>query len=73
MPKLLLVDDEEGVRYAFRRVFQENDVQVLTAGTAAEGLAATARMAFGKIKTAQRVMRGPPSPTVCFCNLRQHA
>ncbi len=40
MPKLLLVDDEEGVRYAFRRVFQENDVQVLTAATAAEGLAA---------------------------------
>ena len=40
MPKLLLVDDEEGVRYAFRRVFHENDVQVLTAATAAEGLAA---------------------------------
>jgi len=40
MPKLLLVDDEESVRYSFRRVFQEGDVEVLTAGTAAEALKA---------------------------------
>src|SRR5438046_260203 len=31
MPKLLLVDDEESVRYAFRRVFQGDDVEVVTA------------------------------------------
>jgi two-component system nitrogen regulation response regulator GlnG len=43
MPKLLLVDDEESVRYAFRRVFHEGDVEVLTAATAAEGLSAAAR------------------------------
>jgi two-component system nitrogen regulation response regulator GlnG len=40
MPKLLLVDDEEAVRYSFRRVFNEGEVEVLTAATAAEGLAA---------------------------------
>ncbi len=40
MPKLLLVDDEESVRYSFRRVFHEGEVEVLTAATAAEGLAA---------------------------------
>lgn len=39
MPTLLVVDDEESVRYAFRYVFEENDVQVVTAATAAEGLA----------------------------------
>jgi two-component system nitrogen regulation response regulator GlnG len=43
MPKLLVVDDEESVRYSFRRVFQGEDVEVLTAGTAAEGLAAIDR------------------------------
>jgi two-component system, NtrC family, nitrogen regulation response regulator GlnG len=39
MPRLLVVDDEESVRYSFRRVFQGDDVEVLTAATAAEGLA----------------------------------
>ncbi len=43
MPTLLVVDDEESVRYSFRRVFQAEDVQVLTAATAAEGLAVIAR------------------------------
>jgi two-component system nitrogen regulation response regulator GlnG len=38
--KLLVVDDEESVRYSFRRVLQSDTVEVLTAGTAAEGLAA---------------------------------
>jgi two-component system, NtrC family, nitrogen regulation response regulator GlnG len=40
MPILLVVDDEESVRYSFRRVFQSGDVEVRTAATAAEGLAA---------------------------------
>jgi two-component system nitrogen regulation response regulator GlnG len=40
MSTLLVVDDEESVRYSFRRVFQGDDVQVVTAATAAEGLAA---------------------------------
>jgi two-component system nitrogen regulation response regulator GlnG len=40
VPTLLVVDDEESVRYSFRRVFDGGDVRVLTACTAAEGLAA---------------------------------
>ena len=32
MPTLLVIDDEESVRYSFRYVFGEDDVQVLTAG-----------------------------------------
>jgi two-component system nitrogen regulation response regulator GlnG len=39
MRTLLVIDDEESVRYSFRRVFEGDDVQVLTARTAAEGLA----------------------------------
>jgi two-component system nitrogen regulation response regulator GlnG len=39
MPTLLVIDDEQSVRYSFRRIFEEGDVQVRTAATAAEGLA----------------------------------
>jgi two-component system, NtrC family, nitrogen regulation response regulator GlnG len=39
MPTLLVIDDEESVRYSFRRVFSEEGVRVLTAATAADGLA----------------------------------
>jgi two-component system nitrogen regulation response regulator GlnG len=42
MSTLLVIDDEESVRYSFRRVFHGDGVQVLTAATAAEGLAAVA-------------------------------
>jgi two-component system nitrogen regulation response regulator GlnG len=38
MPTLLVIDDEESVRYSFRRVFESEVVQVLTAATASEGL-----------------------------------
>src|SRR5713101_6314995 len=38
MPTLLVIDDEQSVRYSFRRVFEGNGVTVLTARTAAEGL-----------------------------------
>jgi two-component system, NtrC family, nitrogen regulation response regulator GlnG len=38
MPTLLVVDDEENVRYSFRYIFEEDGVRVLSAGTAAEGL-----------------------------------
>ena len=43
MTTLLVVDDEESVRYSFRRVFGSDEVEVLTAATAAEGLTAGAR------------------------------
>jgi two-component system nitrogen regulation response regulator GlnG len=39
MPVLLVIDDEQSVRYSFRRVLEGDGVQVLTAATAAEGLA----------------------------------
>jgi two-component system nitrogen regulation response regulator GlnG len=38
VPKLLVIDDEQGVCYSFRRVFAAEGVEVLTARTAAEGL-----------------------------------
>jgi two-component system nitrogen regulation response regulator GlnG len=38
MPTLLVIDDEQSVRYSFRRIFEEDGVRVLTAATAAEGL-----------------------------------
>jgi two-component system nitrogen regulation response regulator GlnG len=38
MPTLLVIDDEQSVRYSFRRVFEGNGITVLTARTAAEGL-----------------------------------
>jgi DNA-binding NtrC family response regulator len=38
MPTLLVIDDEQSVRYSFRRVFEGDKTQVLTARTAAEGL-----------------------------------
>ncbi|MBY0523585.1 MAG: response regulator, partial [Gemmataceae bacterium] len=39
MPTLLVVDDEQGVRYTFRRIFEGNKRTVVTAITAGEGLA----------------------------------
>src|SRR5262245_32471227 len=39
MRTLLVIDDEESVCYSFRRVFEGDQVRVLTARTAAEGLA----------------------------------
>lgn len=39
MSSLLIIDDEESVRYSFRRVFAEDGVEVLTAATGADGLA----------------------------------
>jgi two-component system nitrogen regulation response regulator GlnG len=38
MPSVLVIDDEESVRYSFRYVFEEEDVQVWTAATGTEGL-----------------------------------
>src|SRR5436305_6004206 len=38
MPTLLVIDDEQSVLYSFRRVFEGEGVEVLTAGTAADGL-----------------------------------
>ncbi len=38
MPTLLVIDDEDSVRYSFRRVFESDQVRVLMAATAAEGL-----------------------------------
>ena len=39
MSTLLVIDDEESVRYSFRYIFGEDEVTVLTAANAAEGLA----------------------------------
>ncbi|HJT77171.1 MAG TPA: response regulator, partial [Gemmataceae bacterium] len=39
MSTLLVIDDEPSVCYSFRRVFEDEGVRVLTAATAAEGLA----------------------------------
>jgi two-component system nitrogen regulation response regulator GlnG len=38
MPTLLVIDDEESVRYSFRRAFEGEDIQVVTAATATEGI-----------------------------------
>ncbi len=43
MPKLLVVDDEPIICHSFRRVFTTSDVEVLTAGTVAEGWARVER------------------------------
>ncbi|MCS7044809.1 MAG: sigma-54 dependent transcriptional regulator [Gemmataceae bacterium] len=37
MPTLLVIDDEESVRYSFRYVFEDQAVKVVTAATASEG------------------------------------
>ncbi len=37
MPTILLVDDEEGFRYSFRRVFARDEKEVITAATVTEG------------------------------------
>src|ERR1022692_2829010 len=39
MPTLLIVDDEPSILHAFRRAFGDDSLEVLTAETAAEGLA----------------------------------
>src|SRR5215467_4858067 len=41
MPKLLVIDDEPSILHAFRRAFRDPAMQLLTASTAAEGLALT--------------------------------
>src|SRR4051794_16900017 len=38
MSILLVIDDEPAVCYSFRRIFGDEDVRVITAATAAEGL-----------------------------------
>jgi len=43
MPRLLVVDDEPSILHFFRRAFPAPDVTLLTASTAAEGLAAVER------------------------------
>src|SRR5688500_442397 len=40
MPTLLVVDDEPSILHFFRRAFREPEVKLLTAASAAEGLAA---------------------------------
>jgi two-component system, NtrC family, response regulator AtoC len=44
MPKLLIIDDEPSILHAFRRGFRDNDFQVETAASAAEGLSAIAAL-----------------------------
>jgi nitrogen regulation protein NR(I) len=40
MKTILVIDDEEGVRYSFEQVIADDHIRVLTASTGAEGLAA---------------------------------
>lgn len=40
MPVLLVIDDDRSVLHVFKQVFKETDVQLVTAPTAADGLAA---------------------------------
>src|SRR5262245_28484726 len=40
MPRLLVIDDEQAVRYSFRRVFEPDGIEVLSAATASHGLEA---------------------------------
>ena len=43
MPRLLLIDDEPSVRYSFRSVLEADGLEVVTAATGAEGVAAARR------------------------------
>jgi two-component system nitrogen regulation response regulator GlnG len=45
MPTLLVIDDEQSVRYSFQRVLEGDGTTVMTAGTAAEGLKAVREQA----------------------------
>src|ERR1700689_2483867 len=38
MEKLLLIDDEADVQYSFRRIFDQPDIELVTANTGEEGL-----------------------------------
>ncbi len=38
MPKLLIIDDETNIRFSIEQIFESDDVRVLTAATADEGL-----------------------------------
>ena len=38
MSKLLLIDDEEDVRYSFQRIFDSPEIEFLTASSGEEGL-----------------------------------
>jgi DNA-binding NtrC family response regulator len=40
VPRVLVIDDDRSVLHVFKQVFKESDVQLLTANTSAEGLAA---------------------------------
>ena len=42
MPVILVIDDEASILHAFRRAFRGPDTEVLTAASAAEGLALAA-------------------------------
>jgi two-component system nitrogen regulation response regulator GlnG len=38
MSKLLLIDDEEDVRYSFQRIFDPSEIEMATASSGEEGL-----------------------------------
>ena len=44
MTTLLVIDDEESILHAFRRAFRAPDFHLVTAATAADGLAELARV-----------------------------
>src|SRR6478672_12564278 len=44
MPTLLVVDDEPAIQHAFQRAFRSGETHLISAATAADGLALIARM-----------------------------
>ena len=38
MPKLLIIDDEPNIRFSIQEVFEGDEIRVLTAATADDGL-----------------------------------
>jgi two-component system nitrogen regulation response regulator GlnG len=78
MPKLLVVDDEPSILHFFRRAFPGPEVTLLTAATAAEGLAAVERdrpdvvvldinlVGESGLETFRRVQRIDPKVPVVF-------
>ena len=48
MSKLLLIDDEEDVRYSFQRIFDSPEIEFATASSGEEGLKPTKALSGGE-------------------------
>jgi two-component system nitrogen regulation response regulator GlnG len=70
MPSLLVIDDEPSILHAFRRAFPGSDYSLVTAGSAAEGLAALARQTPDAVVLDVRL--GDASGLDTFDRVRRH-